>query len=188
MVCRSGAVFAYDISLSAGGLTLLIVAYILILACSGLALFYGFTTARQVLAASAGTARMQEISGAIQVGARAYLNRQYTTIAVVGVVVGIVLGLILGWHVAIGYFLGAILSGAAGYIGMNVSVRANVRTAEAARQSMSHALAIAAKSGAITGLLVVGLGLLGVAGYYMFLRSTGTAHPSARGRERPTPR
>jgi K(+)-stimulated pyrophosphate-energized sodium pump len=141
-----------------------------VIACGVLALLYGVWASRSVLAASAGNARMQEIANAIQEGARAYLNRQYMTIAMVGIVVGVVLGIFLGIHVAIGYFVGAILSGAAGYLGMNVSVRANVRTAEAARQGLAPALAIAFKSGAVTGLLVVGLGLLGVAGYYIVLR------------------
>jgi K(+)-stimulated pyrophosphate-energized sodium pump len=141
-------------------------AHWLTIVCGIVALLYGVYATRSVLAAPAGTARMQEIAGAIQEGARAYLNRQYMTIAIVGVVVGIVLGVLLGIHVAIGFFLGAILSGLAGYVGMNVSVRANVRTAEAARQGLAHALGLAFKAGAITGLLVVGLGLLGVAGYY----------------------
>jgi K(+)-stimulated pyrophosphate-energized sodium pump len=115
---------------------------------------------------------MQEISGAVQIGARAYLNRQYRAIAAVGVVVLIVLGLTLGLRVAIGYLIGAVLSGAAGYIGMNVSVRANVRTAQAARSGLKAGLAIAFKAGAVTGLLVVGLGLLGVGIYYFILRAT----------------
>ena len=106
-------------------------ANILIIACGVLALIYGLITSRQVLAADAGTARMQEIAAAVQEGARAYLNRQYTTIAIVGVVILIVLGVTLGIHVAIGFLIGAVLSGAAGYVGMNVSVRANVRTAQA---------------------------------------------------------
>ncbi len=146
-------------------------AQILIIVCGLLALVYGLVTAREVLAASAGTPRMQEISAAVQEGARAYLNRQYTTIAMVGVVILIILGVILGIHVAIGFIIGAVLSGAAGYVGMNVSVRANVRTAEAAKQGLAAGLAIAFKAGAITGMLVVGLGLLGVAGYYFVLRS-----------------
>jgi K(+)-stimulated pyrophosphate-energized sodium pump len=116
---------------------------------------------------------MRQIAAAVQEGARAYLNRQYTTIGGVGIVIGVILWLTLGWHVMVGYFIGAVLSGAAGYIGMNVSVRANLRTAEAARAGLKPALAIAFQSGAITGFLVVGLGLLGVAAYYMVLRSAG---------------
>jgi K(+)-stimulated pyrophosphate-energized sodium pump len=147
-----------------------------IIACGLLALIYGFVTSRQVLASDAGTPRMQEISAAVQEGARAYLNRQYTTIGIVGVVILIILGLTLGIHVAIGFVIGAVLSAAAGYIGMNVSVRANVRTAEAAKRGLAAGLDIAFRAGAVTGLLVVGLGLLGVAGYYFVLRAnmTGT--------------
>ncbi len=147
--------------------------YWLVIAAGALALVYGVVATRQVLAASAGNQRMQEIAAAIQEGAGAYLNKQYTTIAIVGVVVAAVLAWFLSFYSAVGFVIGAVLSGAAGYVGMNVSVRANVRTAEAARQGLAPALAIAAKSGGITGLLVVGLGLLGVAGYYMFLRSSG---------------
>ncbi len=145
----------------------------LVLACGALALLYGAYAARVVMAAGTGNERMQAIAAAVQEGARAYLNRQYSTIAAVGVVVGAILWLTLGVHVAIGYAIGAILSGAAGYIGMNVSVRANLRTAEAARRGLSPALDVAFKAGAITGMLVVGLGLLGVAGYYFVLRGTG---------------
>ncbi|MGH6662815.1 MAG: sodium/proton-translocating pyrophosphatase, partial [Rhodospirillales bacterium] len=150
--------------------------YWLVIACGFLALLYGAYAVRSVLAAPAGTARMQEISAAVQEGANAYLNRQYKTIAVVGAVIGVLLGLRLGVSVAIGYFIGAILSSLAGYIGMNVSVRANVRTAEAARsKGLAGGLDIAFKSGAVTGMLVVGLALLGVAGYYVTLRATGNA-------------
>src|ERR1700677_1090868 len=149
-------------------------AQLLIIVCGLAALVYGFITSREVLAADAGTARMQEISAAVQEGARAYLNRQYTTIGIVGVVILILLGLILGIHTAIGFAVGAILSAAAGYVGMNVSVRANVRTAQASRRGVAAGLAVAFKSGAITGMLVVGLGLLGVTLYYAILRATIT--------------
>jgi K(+)-stimulated pyrophosphate-energized sodium pump len=139
-----------------------------------LSLLYGVYAIRAVLAAPTGTERMQQIALAIQEGASAYLARQYKTIAIVGVVIGILLGFMLGTKVAIGYFIGAFLSGLTGYIGMHVSVRANVRTTEAARSSgLAGGLDIAFKSGAVTGLLVVGLALLGVAGYYFFLRSSG---------------
>ena len=147
-------------------------AHILIIAGGVLALIYGLITSRQVLAADAGSARMQEIAAAIQEGASAYLNRQYTTIAIVGVVILIVLGIVLGIHTAIGFVIGAVLSAAAGYIGMNVSVRANVRTAQASRQGLAAGLDVAFKAGAITGMLVVGLGLLGVAIYYFILRAS----------------
>ena len=146
-------------------------AYVLTIACGALALLFGAYSIRSVLAAPAGNERMQEIAAAVQEGARAYLNRQYRTIAMVGAVIGVLLGWRLGVTVAIGYFIGAICSGLAGYIGMNVSVRANVRTAEAARsKGLDAAMRIAFKSGAITGLLVVGLALLGVAIYYVILR------------------
>src|SRR5437660_1015964 len=146
-------------------------AYIFVIVCGLLALAYGLLTSRAVLAADAGTARMQEISGAVQLGAGAYLNRQYRTIAIVGVIILIILGVLLGLRVAIGYLIGAVLSGAAGYIGMNVSVRANVRTAQASRSGLRAGLEIAFKAGAITGMLVVGLGILGVGGYYFILRA-----------------
>jgi K(+)-stimulated pyrophosphate-energized sodium pump len=151
----------------------MILAYPLVIACGLLALYYGYTTSKQVLAADAGSSRMQEIAAAVQEGARAYLNRQYTTIGIVGIVILVLLSLVLGLHVGIGFLIGALLSGAAGYVGMNVSVRANVRTAQASRTGLAAGLDIAFKSGAITGLLVVGLGLLGVAGYYFILRALG---------------
>ncbi len=145
--------------------------YFLIIGCGVVALLYGAYAVRLVLAAPAGNERMQEIAAAIQEGAAAYLNRQYTAIAAVGVVIGVLLGWQLGMLVAVGYFIGAILSGLAGYIGMNVSVRANVRTTEAARsKGLAGGLDIAFKAGAVTGMLVVGLALLGVSGYYIVLR------------------
>jgi K(+)-stimulated pyrophosphate-energized sodium pump len=142
--------------------------------CGVLAVIYGALTSRSILAASAGTERMQEIAAAIQEGARAYLNRQYRTIAIVGVVVLIVLMVVFGWKAGLGFAIGAILSGAAGYIGMLVSVRANVRTAEAARHGLAKGLNIAFKSGAVTGMLVAGLALLAVSVYYGVLLSMGT--------------
>ncbi|MFB0992016.1 MAG: sodium-translocating pyrophosphatase [Rhodospirillales bacterium] len=146
--------------------------YYLVLVCGVIALLYGAWAVRSVLAAPAGNERMQEIAAAIQEGASAYLNRQYTAIAVVGVIIGILLGFWLGEFSAIGYAIGAILSGLAGFIGMHVSVRANVRTTEAARSvGLAGGLDVAFKSGAVTGMLVVGLALLGVTGYYIVLRN-----------------
>ncbi|MGL6290379.1 MAG: sodium/proton-translocating pyrophosphatase, partial [Silanimonas sp.] len=141
------------------------------LSCAVVAILYGIVSARWILAQPAGNERMQQIAAAIQEGAGAYLRRQYTTIAVVGVVLFLVIGFVpaLGWQTAIGFALGAVLSGLAGFIGMFVSVRANVRTTQAATKGLNEALNVSFKGGAVTGLLVVGLGLLGVAGYFWFV-------------------
>src|ERR1700758_3950803 len=146
----------------------------LIVLCGVLAIIYAIWATRSVLQSDAGSARMQEISAAVREGAQAYLKRQYTTIAIVGIVIFLIVGYFLGWLVAVGFAIGAVLSGSAGFIGMNVSVRANVRTAQAAIGSLAGGLEIAFRAGAITGLLVAGLALLGVTIYFGFL--TGMLH------------
>jgi K(+)-stimulated pyrophosphate-energized sodium pump len=147
--------------------------YLLVVLCGVLALLYGLMASSRVMKSSAGNERMVEIASAIQEGAAAYLNRQYTTIGMVGVGVAVLLGWLLGMHVAGGFVVGAVLSGIAGYVGMNVSVRANVRTTQAATKGINEALNISFTSGAITGMLVVGLGLLGLVAYYYVLASQG---------------
>ncbi len=151
-----------------------------IIACGALAILYALITGRAVMAADTGNARMQEIAAAIREGAQAYLNRQYRTIAVVGAVIFLIAWYLLGMPVAIGFLIGAVLSGVTGYIGMNVSVRANVRTAQAATKSLAGGLDIAFKAGAVTGMLVAGLALLGVAVYYGILTGPMGHKPNDR--------
>jgi K(+)-stimulated pyrophosphate-energized sodium pump len=143
------------------------------LACAAAAIIYGIVLISWIFKQPAGDDKMKEISAAIQTGAKAYLNRQYKTVAIIAVVLFIILGFALGWYIAFGFVVGAVLSALAGYIGMNVSVRANSRTAEAAKTGIKQALSVAVKGGSVTGLLVVGLGLLGVAGYYLILTLAG---------------
>src|SRR3974390_843620 len=138
----------------------------LIVLCGALAVAFAAWATQSVMSADAGSARMQEISAAVREGAQAYLKRQYTTIGLVGVVIFVILGVTLGWLGAFGFAVGAVLSGVAGFIGMNVSVRANVRTAQAATKSLAGGLDIAFKAGAITGMLVAGLALLGAPLYF----------------------
>ncbi len=152
----------------------------LIVACGALSIVYGVVTTRGLLAADAGSARMQEISAAVREGASAYLKRQYTTIAIVGVVIFVLAFWLLGAYAAVGFLIGAVLSGAAGFIGMNVSVRANVRVAQAATKSLAGGLDLAFKSGAVTGLLVAGLGLLGVTLYFIVLTQFLGFEPTSR--------
>jgi len=148
--------------------------------CGLIAVLYGIFTSRQVLAMSPGNARMIEVSAAIQEGAGAYLRRQYTTIAIVGIVVAIIIGIFLKPLSAVAFLIGAVLSGAAGFIGMNISVRANVRTAEAARNSLQSGLTTAFRAGAVTGLLVAGLALLAIAGLFWYLTGPGGYAPNDR--------
>ena len=145
----------------------------IVIGCGVIAVLYGIFASRSILAASAGTERMQEIAGAIQEGAKAYLNRQYRTIGIVGVVVAIVLAVFLGSEASIGFVIGAVLSGAAGYVGMLISVRANVRTTEAAREGLAQGLSISFRSGAVTGMLVAGFALLAISIYYSILVAQG---------------
>ncbi len=151
-----------------------------IILCGVLSLVYGAYTVYTLMAADAGTPRMREIAAAIQEGAQAYLARQYTTIAIVGIVVFAIIGLLLGWLVALGFLIGAVLSGAAGFAGMMVSVRANVRTAQAATRSLGEGLSIAFRAGAVTGLLVAGLALLGVTVYFVVLTNGLGLEPTSR--------
>ena len=141
---------------------------------SVVAIVYGLFLAKYILNKNAGNAKMQEIAAAIQEGAKAYLNKQYKTIAIIAVILFFIIGFALGWTMAIGFVVGAVLSALAGYVGMNVSVRANVRTAEAARNGLKEALSIAFKGGTVTGLLVVGLALLGVAGFYAITKDVNS--------------
>jgi K(+)-stimulated pyrophosphate-energized sodium pump len=152
----------------------------LIVLCGALAIVYAIWASRSVLASDPGSPRMQEIAAAVREGAQAYLKRQYTTIGVVGIVIFLILAYFLGWLVAFGFLIGAVLSGAAGFIGMNVSVRANVRTAQAAIRSLADGLELAFKAGAITGLLVAGLALLGVTLYFGYLVGTRHMAPDER--------
>jgi K(+)-stimulated pyrophosphate-energized sodium pump len=149
--------------------------------CGFIAVLYGIFTSRQVLGAPAGNAKMQEIAAAIQEGAQAYLNRQYTAIGIVGVVMAVIVGIFIGVPSAVGFVLGAVLSGATGFIGMNISVRANVRTAEAASKGLQEGLTMAFRAGAITGMLVAGLALLAIAGFFYYLVGVAGNAPNSRG-------
>lgn len=153
---------------------------IIAILCGLLAVVYGFVTSRQVLSASAGNEKMQEIAAAIQEGAKAYLGRQYRTIAIVGVAVAVLVAVFLGVIPTVGFVLGAVLSGVAGYIGMNISVRANVRTAAAAQTGLQAGLTMAFRAGAITGMLVAGLALLAIAGFFWYLTDVAMMAPNSR--------
>ena len=145
----------------------------LVIGCGIISVLYGFISSQQILNASSGNAKMQEIASAIQIGAKAYLDRQYKTISIVGFVVLVLIWFLFSQWVGLGYLIGATLSGIAGYVGMLVSVQANVRTAEASRKGLASGLAVAFKSGAVTGMLVAGLALLAIAVYYYFLLKAG---------------
>ena len=142
---------------------------IFILLCGLAALIYGLITSRQILSLSPGNEKMKEIAKAIQEGARAYLNRQYITISIVGLIIFVIIWILFGLSSALGFFIGAFFSGAAGYVGMNISVRSNVRTTQAASSSLAEGLSVSFKAGAVTGMLVAGFALLSVAAYYFIL-------------------
>lgn len=144
------------------------------IAAGFLSIIYSYFTGKQILSSSPGNAKMQEIASAIQIGAKAYLNRQYKTIAIVGVVVLIIISYFFSVLVGLGYLIGATLSGLAGYVGMLISVQANVRTAEASRKGLAQGLSLAFRSGAVTGMLVAGLALLSITVYYFFLLKINT--------------
>ena len=150
----------------------------LVIGCGIISVLYGFISSQQILNSSSGNAKMQEIASAIQIGAKAYLDRQYKTIAIVGFVVLILIWFLFSQWVGLGYLIGATLSGIAGYVGMLISVQANVRTAEASRKGLAQGLSIAFKSGAVTGMLVAGLALLAIAVYYYFLLKAQMLEPT----------
>src|ERR1700712_2357445 len=153
---------------------------LLVIAAGLLAVLYGVVQTGALMKASPGNAKMQEIAAAIQEGAQAYLRRQYTTIAMVGVVILVAVFFLIGKFAAIGFLIGAVLSGAAGFAGMLISVRANVRTAQAASESLAKGLSLAFRSGAVTGMLVAGFALVGVAGYYALLTGPLAYDPTSR--------